>query len=126
MQSVERKSRTQAKVDQLLANMIPSTTYDALAQVNIVIEAVFKNMALEKQIFVQLDEVCKPGCILSSNTSRLNIDEIASATKRPQDVVGCHFFSPPNVLPLLENVHGPRTSEVATATAMELGKRSRR
>lgn len=121
--SVDRKSKTQAKVDEILSRITPSSSYDSLAGVDIVIEAVFENMALKKKIFAQLDQVCKPGCILSSNTSRLDIDEIANATKRPQDVIGCHFFSPANVMPLLENVRGPRTGPVAIATAMELGKK---
>eukprot|EP00434_Breviolum_minutum_P019353 symbB.v1.2.017059.t2/scaffold1320.1/size125405/2 len=85
--------------------------------------AVFENMALKKEIFSQLDEVCKPGCVLASNTSSLNIDEIASATERPQDVIGCHFFSPANVMKLLENVRGPRTGAETMATAMSFGKK---
>jgi len=121
--SVARKSKTQAKVDEFLSRIKPSSSYDSLGTCDLVIEAVFENMALKKKIFAQLDQVCKPGCILSSNTSALNIDEIASATKRPQDVVGCHFFSPANVMPLLENVRGPRTGPVAIATAMSLGQK---
>merc|ERR1719506_2560821 len=101
--------------------MTPSSTYDSLSQCDLVVEAVFENMALKKKIFTTLDGVCKPGCILASNTSRLNIDEIAGATKRPQDVVGCHFFSPANVMKLLENVRGPRTSPTTIATAMAFG-----
>merc|ERR1719198_656651 len=80
-------------------------------------------MELKKKIFAKLNTVCKPGCILASNTSRLNIDEIAGATKRPQDVVGCHFFSPANVMKLLENVRGPRTSDRTISTAMAFGKK---
>ena len=79
--SVERKSRTQAKVDQLLANMTPSTTYDALAQVDIVIEAVFKYMALKKKISARLDEVCKPGCTPSSSTCRMS--SVATSSLQP-------------------------------------------
>jgi len=121
--SVDRKSKTQEKVDKIMANLTPTTTYDSLKDVDIVIEAVFENMNLKKKIFTTLDQTCKPGCILASNTSRLDIDEIAGVTKRPQDVIGVHFFSPANVMPLLENVRGPRTGDVAIATAMELGKR---
>lgn len=120
--SVERKSKSKAQVDAFLANIVPSSSYDSLAQCDIVIEAVFENMDLKKTIFAQLDKVCKPGCILASNTSRLDVDAIASATQRPQDVIGCHFFSPANVMRLLENVRGPRTSQRAIATAMAFGK----
>ena len=70
------------------------------------IEAVFEDMKIKKQIFQRLDQICKKGAILASNTSRLSIDEIAGATKRPEDVIGCHFFSPANVMKLLENVRG--------------------
>merc|ERR1719506_2962458 len=103
--------------------MTPSSTYDSLADCDIVVEAVFENMKVKKEIFGQLDAHCKPGCILASNTSRLNIDDIAAATKRPQDVVGCHFFSPANIMKLLENVRGPRTSPSTLATAMAFGKK---
>eukprot|EP00928_Gymnodinium_smaydae_P030371 TRINITY_DN22617_c0_g1_i1.p1 TRINITY_DN22617_c0_g1~~TRINITY_DN22617_c0_g1_i1.p1 ORF type:complete len:396 (-),score=94.19 TRINITY_DN22617_c0_g1_i1:188-1375(-) len=121
--SVERKSKSQAQVDQILARFKPSTSYSDFAQVDIVVEAVFENMELKKKIFKTLDEVCKKGCILASNTSRLNIDDIASVTTRPEDVVGCHFFSPANVMKLLENVRGPRTSDVTIATAMAFGQK---
>merc|ERR550534_574765 len=119
--SVDRKSKTQEQVDKIMALITPATSYSALAQCDIVVEAVFENMKLKKTIFAQLDEVCKPGCVLASNTSRLDIDVIAGVTKRPQDVIGCHFFSPANVMKLLENVRGPRTSPAAIATAMSFG-----
>eukprot|EP00929_Paragymnodinium_shiwhaense_P119188 TRINITY_DN91067_c0_g1_i1.p1 TRINITY_DN91067_c0_g1~~TRINITY_DN91067_c0_g1_i1.p1 ORF type:complete len:706 (+),score=230.41 TRINITY_DN91067_c0_g1_i1:81-2198(+) len=121
--SVQRKSKTQEKVDKILSLMSTTVNYSDLADCDIVVEAVFENMKLKKDIFGQLDAVCKPGCILASNTSRLNIDEIAAATKRPQDVVGCHFFSPANVMKLLENVRGAKSSPRTIATAMEFGKR---
>ncbi|CAE7191067.1 ehhadh [Symbiodinium pilosum] len=121
--SVERKSKSQEQVDKLLANITASTSYDSLSQCDIVVEAVYENMDLKKKIFATLDQVCKPGSILASNTSYLNIDEIASATKRPQDVIGCHFFSPANVMRLLENVRGPRTSPETIATAMAFGSK---
>eukprot|EP00440_Ansanella_granifera_P004271 gb/GFBE01004632.1/.p1 GENE.gb/GFBE01004632.1/~~gb/GFBE01004632.1/.p1 ORF type:complete len:708 (+),score=213.02 gb/GFBE01004632.1/:1-2124(+) len=119
--SVERKSKTQAQVDKILANITPSTSYDSLKDCDIVVEAVFENMDLKKKIFASFDKVCKPGCILASNTSRLDIDVIAGATSRPQDVIGCHFFSPANVMRLLENVRGPRTAPKTIATAMAFG-----
>jgi len=121
--SVDRKSKSQAQVDKIMARITPSTTYDSLAQCDIVVEAVFENIALKKKIFASFDKVCKPGCILASNTSRLDIDNIADATQRPQDVIGCHFFSPANVMRLLENVRGPRTALRTIATAMAFGKK---
>merc|ERR1712008_66192 len=93
------------------------------AQCDMVVEAVFENMALKKKIFATLDQTCKPGWIVASNTSRMYIDEIASATKRPQDVIGCHFFSPANVMRLLENVRGRQTSPSTIATAMAFGQK---
>jgi len=121
--SVSRKSKSQALVDKYLQLIQPATEYSALSQCDMVVEAVFENMALKKKIFASLDQVCKPGCILASNTSRLDIDEIASATKRPQDVIGCHFFSPANVMRLLENVRGSQTSAGTIATAMAFGQK---
>jgi len=119
--SVERKSKTQAQMDKYMSLITPASEYSALAQCDIVVEAVFENMDLKKKIFASLDAVCKPGCVLASNTSRLNIDAIASVTKRPQDVIGCHFFSPANVMRLLENVRGTKTSPGTIATAMAFG-----
>ncbi|CAE8693026.1 unnamed protein product [Polarella glacialis] len=121
--SVDRKSKTQSQVDKIMSLISPSTTYDSLGQCDIVVEAVFENMDLKKKIFQSFDGVCKPGCILATNTSRLNIDTIASATKRPEDVIGCHFFSPANVMKLLENVRGPRSSPRTIATAMAFGQK---
>ena len=88
-----------------------------------VVEAVFEGMALKKQIFGDLDKICKPGAILASNTSTLNIDEIASATARPEMVIGTHFFSPANVMRLLELVRGKATSNEVIATCMALSKK---
>ena len=87
------------------------------------IEAVFEGMALKKQVFAELDKVCKPGAILASNTSTLNVDEIASATSRPEMVIGTHFFSPANVMRLLEIVRGKATSKEVIATCMQLAKK---
>jgi 3-hydroxyacyl-CoA dehydrogenase len=97
-----------------------------LAGCDLVIEAVFENLEVKKQVFKKLDQACKPGPILASNTSFLNLDEIASATGRPQDVIGLHFFSPAQVMPLLEIVRGAKTSPQALATALEVGKRIRK
>jgi 3-hydroxyacyl-CoA dehydrogenase len=95
----------------------------ALASADLIIEAVFENMALKKEIFAKLDAIAKPGAVLASNTSTLDVDEIASATKRPQDVVGMHFFSPANIMRLLEIVRGAQTAKDTLATAMAIAKR---
>jgi len=88
-----------------------------------VIEAVFENMDVKKAVFSELDRVCKPGAILATNTSTLDVNRIASFTKRPEDVVGMHFFSPANVMKLLENVRGEKTSDEVVATVMDLSRR---
>ncbi|XP_066050252.1 peroxisomal bifunctional enzyme [Chamaea fasciata] len=96
--------------------------FDLLRDVDLVIEAVFENMALKKEIFHKLSNICKPGALLCTNTSALNIDEIASATSRPQQVIGTHFFAPAHVMRLLEIIYGRHTSPTAIATAMQLAK----
>ncbi|XP_029884641.1 peroxisomal bifunctional enzyme isoform X4 [Aquila chrysaetos chrysaetos] len=96
--------------------------FDLLCDVDLVIEAVFENMALKKEIFHKLSRICKPGAFLCTNTSALNIDEIASATSRPQQVIGTHFFSPAHVMRLLEIIYGHHTSPTTIATAMQLAK----
>ena len=106
-----------------MALITPQLTYDGFDQADIIVEAVFEGMALKKQIFAEIDAIAKPSCILASNTSTLDIDEIASATKRPQMVIGHHFFSPANVMRLLEVVRGKATSKEVIATSMALGKR---
>ncbi|MBV9841050.1 MAG: enoyl-CoA hydratase/isomerase family protein [Sphingomonadaceae bacterium] len=120
--SVKRGSRSQAQVDKALGLITTTLDYTDLADCDLVIEAVFENMAIKKEIFAKLDEVCKPGAILATNTSALDIDEIASATKRPEDVIGTHFFSPANVMKLLENVRGTKSSPETIATVMAFGK----
>jgi 3-hydroxyacyl-CoA dehydrogenase len=124
--SVARGSTTQEAIDKALSLISGTTSYDDIADADIVIEAVFENMEIKKQVFAKLDQVMKPGAILASNTSTLDIDEIASATKRPQDVIGTHFFSPANVMKLLENVRGKASSKETIATVMELGKKIRK
>lgn len=94
-----------------------------LADCDLVIEAVFEDMAVKKDIFADLDRICKPGAILASNTSYLDINEIASVTKRPEDVIGLHFFSPANVMKLLEIVRAKHTSDTVVATSMDLAKK---
>ncbi|MBK9426361.1 MAG: enoyl-CoA hydratase/isomerase family protein [Gammaproteobacteria bacterium] len=114
---------TTADVEKRMGLITPSTAYDDIKQADVVIEAVFENMDIKKEVFRTLDSVAKPGAILATNTSTLNVDEIASATKRPQDVIGMHFFSPANVMRLLENVRGKQTANDVIATVMNLSRR---
>jgi 3-hydroxyacyl-CoA dehydrogenase len=117
---------TAAQVETMMGALTPSLRLDDLANCDLVIEAVYENMDVKKDIFGKLDNICKPGAILASNTSYLNVDEIAAATSRPQDVVGMHFFSPANVMKLLEIVRGAKTAPdvlaTAVATAKKIGK----
>ena len=96
--------------------------YDDLSDCDLIVEAVFENMALKKEIFGELDRIAKPGAILASNTSTLDIDEIAASTNRPEDVIGWHFFAPANVMTLLELVRGAKTSHEVIATSMAMAK----
>jgi len=121
--SVKRGRFTQQFVDERLKLIEPTLTYSDFAEADLVIEAVFEGMAVKKEVFGELDRVCKPGAILATNTSTLNIDEIASSTARLQSVVGTHFFSPANVLRLLEIVRGKATSKEVLATCMQLSKK---
>lgn len=121
--SVKKGRFSQEEMDLRMALIQPTLTYDGFDKVDIVVEAVFEGMDLKKQVFGELDKVCKPGAILASNTSTLNIDEIASSTSRPQMVIGHHFFSPANVMRLLEIVRGKATSKEVIATSMSLAKR---
>ena len=121
--SVKRGRFTQQFVDERLRLIRPALSYDEFADVDIVIEAVFEGMTFKKEVFAVLDGVCKPGAILATNTSYLDIDEIASATKRAQAVLGTHFFSPANVMKLLEVVRAKATSKEVIATCMQLSKK---
>jgi 3-hydroxyacyl-CoA dehydrogenase len=105
-----------------MALIQPTLTYDRFEEADIVVEAVFEGMELKKQVFAELDKVTRPDAILASNTSTLDIDAIASATSRPQQVIGHHFFSPANVMRLLEIVRGKETSPQVIATSMALAK----
>ncbi len=120
--SVQRGSRTQAQVDKAVGLITPTLDYADLADCDIVIEAVFEDMGIKREIFGKLDKVAKPGAILASNTSALSIDEIARATTRPGDVIGTHFFSPANVMKLCEVVRGDLASDMTIATAMAFAK----
>jgi 3-hydroxyacyl-CoA dehydrogenase len=121
--SVKRGRFTQQFVDERLKLIQPTLSYEGFEKADMVVEAVFEGMALKKEVFGELDRVCKPGAILASNTSTLNIDEIASATSRPQFVIGTHFFSPANVMRLLEIVRGAATNKEVIATCMKLSKK---
>jgi 3-hydroxyacyl-CoA dehydrogenase len=120
--SVKRGRFTQEFVDECLKRIEPTLSFDGFAAVDMAIEAVFEGMALKKEIFAELDRVCKPGAILASNTSTLSIDEIAATTSRPESVIGTHFFSPANVMRLLEIVRGKKTGKDVIATCMQLSK----
>ncbi|HCQ34854.1 MAG TPA: 3-hydroxyacyl-CoA dehydrogenase [Alcanivorax sp.] len=123
-ENTAKKGRiTQEQVEQRMALIQPTLSYDDLGDVDLVIEAVFENMDVKKAVFSELDRVCKPGAILATNTSTLDVNRIASFTKRPEDVVGMHFFSPANVMKLLENVRGEKTSDEVVATVMDLSRR---
>jgi 3-hydroxyacyl-CoA dehydrogenase len=121
--SVKKGRFTQQQMDERMKLIKPALTYDGFESVDMVVEAVFEGMALKKQIFGELDNNCKRGAILASNTSTLSIDEIASATSRPESVIGTHFFSPANVMRLLEIVRGKATSKEVIATCMQLSKK---
>ena len=121
--SVKRGRFSQQFVDERIKLIQPTLSYDDFGKTDMVIEAVFEGMALKKDVFAELDRVCKPGVILASNTSTLNIDEIASATARPGSVIGTHFFSPANVMRLLEIVRGKATGKEVIATCMQLSKK---
>jgi 3-hydroxyacyl-CoA dehydrogenase len=117
---------TQEQVGQAMGLLTPSLNLEDLADCDLIIEAVFENMEVKKDIFGKLDKIAKPGAILASNTSYLDIDEIAASTSRPQDVVGLHFFSPANVMKLLEVVRGAKTAPDVLVTAMQLAKKIRK
>ncbi len=120
--SVARGSRTRGQMDKALGLIARSLDYESLGGADLVVEAVFEDMAVKKDVFARLDKIAAPHMILATNTSTLDIDEIASVTSRPGKVVGTHFFSPANVMRLLENVRGAKTSYETIATVMALAK----
>ena len=123
---VKRGKLKQDKYEQRMALLTPTLKYEDIADADLVIEAVFEEMGVKEQVFKKLDEVMKPGAILASNTSTLDVDKIAAFTKRPQDVVGMHFFSPANVMKLLEVVRGAKTAKDVLATVMAIAKKIRK
>ncbi len=123
---VKKGKLKQDKLDARMALLTTTLNYADIAQVDMVIEAVFEEMGVKEKVFKALDEVMKPGAILASNTSTLDVNAIANFTKRPQDVIGTHFFSPANVMKLLEVVRGEKTGKDVLATVMALGKKIRK
>jgi 3-hydroxyacyl-CoA dehydrogenase len=121
--SAAKGKLTSEQVEKAMGLLTPTLEFDALADCDLIIEAVFEQMEIKKDIFGRLDKIAKPGAILASNTSYLNVDEIAAATSRPADVLGMHFFSPANIMKLLEVVRGAKTAPDALMTAMQIGKR---
>jgi len=121
--SVKRGSLPQAEMDRRVALVTPAADDAALGDADVIIEAVFESMDLKREVFGRLDRAAKPGAILASNTSALDIDQIAAATKRPRAVIGAHFFSPANVMKLLEVVRGKDTAKPTIASMVALGKR---
>ena len=120
---VKKGKLKQDKLDARMALLTTTLNYADVAQADMVIEAVFEEMGVKEKVFRTLDEVMKPGAILASNTSTLDVNAIAAFTKRPQDVIGTHFFSPANVMKLLEVVRGAKTSKDVLATVMAMGKK---
>src|SRR5438128_4747748 len=114
---------TPADVEKRMGLITGSVDFKAAGDADIVIEAVFEEMPIKQEVFARLDAVCKADAVLATNTSTLDVDEIASATKRPESVIGTHFFSPANVMRLLENVRGRKSSKTTIATAMAVGRR---
>jgi len=122
--AVKRGKLSQEKFDAIMAgHFTAGSDYEALAEADLVIEAVFESMDVKKEVFGKLDKICKPGAVLASNTSYLDVDEIAEITSRPADVIGLHFFSPAHVMRLLEIVVGAKTAPDVTATGFALAKR---
>lgn len=115
---------TTAQIEERIGRIHPTTDYDDLADCDLIIEAAFETMAVKKEIFAQLDRIAKPGAVLATNTSYLDVNEIAAATARPQDVVGMHYFSPANLMKLLEVVRADASSDDALLTALSLAKRT--
>jgi 3-hydroxyacyl-CoA dehydrogenase len=122
---VDRGKLTPDRREWMLANLYAGTTdMNALADVDLVIEAVFEDMGVKKEVFTQLDAICKPGAVLATNTSYLDINQIAAITKRPEDVIGMHFFSPANIMRLLEIVVADKTHPDVVATAFDIARRA--
>ena len=123
---IRKGKLTESERDRRMALITPTLNYEAIGQADIVIEAVFETMEVKRRVFTTLDRVMKPGAILATNTSTLDVNRIAGFTRRPRDVLGTHFFSPANVMRLLEIVRGTATAPEVLATALKLGKTLRK
>ncbi|MEW5890301.1 MAG: 3-hydroxyacyl-CoA dehydrogenase NAD-binding domain-containing protein [Pseudomonadota bacterium] len=121
--SLKKGKLTREQLDSRMALLKPTLSYDDLKDADLIIEAVFEEMGVKESVFKKLDEIAKPGAILASNTSTLDVNKIAAFTQRPQDVVGMHFFSPANVMKLLEVVRGAKTAKDVLATVMQVAKK---
>jgi 3-hydroxyacyl-CoA dehydrogenase len=121
--TASRGRLTAADVEKRMGLITGTTDFNAIKDADIVVEAVFEEMPIKKEVFAKLDGIAKADAVLATNTSTLDVDEIASATKRPESVIGMHFFSPANVMRLLENVRGKKSSKATIATAMTIGRR---
>ncbi|MEM5437057.1 3-hydroxyacyl-CoA dehydrogenase NAD-binding domain-containing protein [Paraburkholderia diazotrophica] len=121
--TVKKGKLTMESLEARMALITPTLSYDDLKDADLIIEAVFEELGVKEQVFGRLDEIAKPGAILASNTSTLDLNKIAAFTKRPQDVVGMHFFSPANVMKLLEVVRGKETAKDVLATVMKVAKK---
>ena len=124
--AVSRGRLKQADMDQRVALIRGTLDMTEIGSADLVVEAVFEDMAVKRDVFTRLDAVMKPGAVLASNTSSLDLDEIAAVTRRPQDVVGAHFFSPANVMRLLEVIRGKATSADTLASTMKLARKLRK
>src|SRR5438067_1343884 len=124
--TVQKGRLQQAEMDKRMALISPSTDLGDVRDADIVVEAVFERMDVKQELFRKLDGIAKPGAILATNTSTLDVNQIANATKRPQEVIGMHFFSPANVMKLLEVVRGEKTAKDVLATVMDLSKKIRK
>jgi 3-hydroxyacyl-CoA dehydrogenase len=123
---VKKGRLDQERMNHYLSLLNGTTDYVDINNVDLVIEAVFENMQIKKEVFKKLDQVCKTGAILATNTSTLDVNTIANFTKRPEDVIGLHFFAPANIMPLLEIVRGDKTAKDAIATALKIAKTIRK
>jgi 3-hydroxyacyl-CoA dehydrogenase len=121
--TASRGRLTAQDVEKRMGLITGTTDFGAIADADIVVEAVFEEMPIKKEVFAKIDKICKPDAVLASNTSTLDVDQIASATARPESVIGMHFFSPANVMRLLEVVRGQKSTKSAVATAMSVGRR---
>ena len=124
--SVAKGKLAREQLDRAMALLKPTLAYDDVRSVDLVIEAVFEEMDIKRQVFEKVDAIARPGAILATNTSTLDVNAIAAVTRRPQDVIGLHFFSPANVMKLLEVVRGAKTGDEVLLTALEVTKRIRK